>query len=74
MFATKNQIKKIREAHHGYGILIFKSSEQEVTEIEIYIGKDNKLRRVNNGKLLFPIRFTDEDGMLVNVTSGDEEV
>jgi hypothetical protein len=61
---TKTQRKKIYERNPGYGWLIFKSGENEVTEIEIYVGRDNKVRRVGNGEPLLPIQFIDEDGNL----------
>jgi len=37
MFHTKNQIKKIREAHVGYGVLIYHTGGQEIREIEFSI-------------------------------------
>ena len=41
MKSTKRQREKFHNAGIGYGWIIFKSSKNEISEIEIYIGKDN---------------------------------
>jgi len=64
MKTTKAQRKKIYESNPGYGWIVFNSGCDEITEIEIYVGRDNKVRRVGNGKPLLPIHFIDEDGNL----------
>lgn len=62
MITTKNQQKKLLTRDHGYGWLIFRSGEDTITEVEIYVGMDSKVRRVSNSELLFPIDFIDENG------------
>ena len=62
MKTTKGQRKKLYDSHTGYGWLVYRSGDNEITEIEVYISKNNKVNRVGNGKPLFPIEFTDEDG------------
>ncbi len=64
MKLTKIQKEKLYNASIGYGWIVFKSGKNEITEIETYIGKDNILRRVENGKPLLPIELRDEDGNL----------
>jgi len=61
MIATKAQSKKLYNSNTGYGWLVFKSGDGEITEIEIYVGKDNKLRRVGNGQPLLPLCMCDDD-------------
>jgi hypothetical protein len=61
MKTTKGQLKKIRNANTGYGWIVFNSGNNEVTEIEVYIGRDNKLRRVGNGECLLPLTFCDDE-------------
>ena len=39
MFHTKNQIKKIRESHIGYGVLLYHAGGQEIREIEFNINR-----------------------------------
>lgn len=62
MITTKGQCKRIYNGHHGYGWLVFRSGDNEITEIEIFVGKDNRVRRVGDGKPLFPFELVDEDG------------
>jgi uncharacterized protein YraI len=68
MITTKGQRKKLYECRHGYGWIVFRSGDKEITEIEIYVGKDNKVRRVGNGEPLLPIEFVDEDNNMVEAT------
>ncbi len=60
MKTTKGQIKKLREYRVGAGWLVIKKSEQEISEIAVYVGKDNVLRRVGNGRPLLPITLFDD--------------
>lgn len=69
MITTKGQRKRLYDCGHGYGWIVFRSGDKEVTEIEIYVGKDNIIRRVGNGKPLLPITFLDENGDEVKATS-----
>jgi len=69
-FATKGQMKKLYCENPGYGWIVFSSGENEVTEIEVYVGRDKVLRRVFNGKPLFPLQITDAEEGLVSIQSG----
>lgn len=64
MITTKGQKKKLHNSDTGYGWIVFNSGNGELTEIEIYVGQDRKLRRVGNGKQLLPIIICDEDGII----------
>jgi len=68
MITTKGQCKKLYKCGHGYGWLVFRSSDKEITEIEFYVGKDNKVRRVGNGELLLPIEIIDENNNIIEAT------
>ena len=68
MNTTKGQRKKLYECNHGYGWLVFRSGDKEITEVEIYVGRDNKVRRVGNGKPLLPIQFVDENHNIIEAT------
>ena len=61
MITTKSQRKKLYVANPGYGWLVYNSGSGEITEIEVYVGRDNVLRRVYNGKPLLPISMVDDD-------------
>jgi len=67
MISTKSQRDKIYKANPGYGYLIYNSGLGEITEIEVYVGRDNVLRRVVNDHTLFPISMYDENDNLVSV-------
>ncbi len=61
MFHTKSQIKKIRELHIGAGVLIYRSSTDEVCETEFYINrKTGKPSYVRNGQEV-EFHLTEED-------------
>ena len=64
MITTKGQRKKLYNANTGYGWIVYNAGNDVITEIEIYIGKDNRIRRVANGKLLLPLSFRDENNDL----------
>ena len=64
MIGTKSQRGKIYKANPGYGYLIYNSGAGEITEIEVYVGRDNVLRRVGSGHTLFPISMYDENEKL----------
>lgn len=68
MITTKGQQKKLYNANTGYGWIVFNSGCGEITEIEIYVGRDKKLRRVANGGQLLPIKICDDDEGFVSVS------
>ena len=70
---TKGQRKKLYAANPGYGWITFNSGNGEVTEIEVYVSRDNVLRRVGNGQPLFPIQITDPDEGLISVKSEQDK-
>jgi len=41
---------------------VYRSDNNTISEIEIYIGRDNRVRRVATGKPLFPIQAILDDG------------
>ncbi len=66
---TKKQRERLYSANTGYGWIAFKTGEKEITEIEIYVGRDNVLRRVGNGKPLFPLQIVDAEEGLISIQS-----
>jgi len=67
MITTKSQLTKIRNSNVGYGWIVLNSGNGEVSEIEVYVSKENKLLRVGNGKPLFPVSICDEDEGMIEV-------
>lgn len=67
MKTTKGQRKKLYDLRPGSGWIVFNSGNGEITEIEIYVGRDNKLRRVANGKPLLPVSICIDDEGIVEV-------
>ena len=67
MRATKGQLRKIRESNVGYGFLVINVGGGEVTEIEVYVSRDNLLRRVGSGAPLFPIQIIDSEDGPINI-------
>jgi len=65
MITTKTQRKKIYNANTGYGWIVYNAGNDIIIEIEIYIGRDNKVRRVKNGEHLLPINFRDDNNDLI---------
>lgn len=65
MKTTKGQRKKLYECNNGYGWIVYKSGDNEIAEIEIYIDKNNRVRRVGNGEPLLPITFFDENNNII---------
>ena len=61
MITTKGQRKKLYRAHVGYGFIAFKSWDDQITEVEFYVAKDNSLRKVGTGEPLLPLDVQDED-------------
>ncbi len=55
MKAKKSAIKEIREAHIGSGFLCINAGNGEIKQIDVYVGKDNIMRRTSTGNVLFPI-------------------
>jgi hypothetical protein len=56
---TRKQREDLYSRNAGCGWLIYKSAENEITEIEIYVSRDNRVRRIS-GELLLPIEIIDE--------------
>ena len=48
MKLTQKQLNDLLNCHIGVGIVIFKSSENEITKFEFYTGKDNKVRKISD--------------------------
>jgi len=70
MKTTKKQRDQLYNSQIGYGWIVMKSMENEIVEIEVYVGRDNILRRVGNGKPLIPMEIWDEEkGEIVEVKS-----
>ncbi len=67
MYSTKGQRKKLEDCHLGVGFIVWHSAHGQCSEIEFYTGDDNILRRVANGKPLFPIEVR-ELGKTTEVT------
>lgn len=57
---TKGQRKRLYHCNVGVGIVAFKSGDNEITEVEFYIGRDGHLRRVRDGSLLLPLQVHDD--------------
>jgi len=56
----------------GYGWLVIKTGHNLIREIEVYVGRDNTLRRVANGEPLLPLKITDDEtGRSIMVTKAD---
>lgn len=60
MKTTKSQRKQLLQLGVGVGFIALKTGENEITEIEVYVGRDNVLRRVGNGEPLLPITLCDD--------------
>ena len=67
MITTKGQRNKLYNSETGCGWLVFNSGNGEVTEIEVYVSRDNKVRRVTNGALLLPITICDKEEGIIQV-------
>ena len=71
MKTTKAQRKRLYNENPGYGWIVFNSGNEEITEIEIFVGKDRVMRRVGNGNPLFPLQMIDDEVGFMSIESGD---
>ena len=71
MKTTKAQRKRLYNENPGYGWIVFNRGNEEITEIEIFVGKDRVMRRVGNGNPLFPLQMLDEEVGYISIESGD---
>ena len=71
MRTTKAQRKKLYEENPGYGWIVFNSGNNEITEVEIFVGKDKVMRRVGNGKPLFPLQMLEDEVGYISIESGE---
>jgi len=45
---TKKQTNELMNCHIGVGLIVFKSADNELTKIEFFTGKDNKVRKITD--------------------------
>ncbi len=54
--ASKRLLDRIFDCHTGVGLLVFKSGTETVTQVEVFVDKDGRLRRIHDGKPVIPIQ------------------
>lgn len=57
---TRGQREQLRKCRVGAGFIVWKSADNETTEVEFYIDGDGQLRRIKDGSLLLPLEVRNE--------------